>query len=45
MLKGLIEDSNPLNREYNDTLVKPEYFSGLAYNLAKDFLGEFEELQ
>lgn len=45
ILKRLLAVTNPLNKEYNETLVSPDYMSGMAFKFAKDFLSEFDELK
>jgi len=42
-LREMLKNEEPLEREYSDYLVCPEYLSGMALSLASDFLNDFIE--
>jgi len=42
IIKVMISIQNPLNKEFNDTLVSPELITGMAFSMAKEFLSENE---
>lgn len=44
ILKNLFASKNPIDREYTDTFINVEFLSGIALNLAKDFMNDFPEL-
>ncbi|EQC44230.1 hypothetical protein [Bacteriovorax sp. Seq25_V] len=41
ILKNLLRNDDPLDKEFNDTLVSVETLSGMPKSLAKDFLSDF----
>jgi hypothetical protein len=44
ILKEMLQNHDPLEKEYSDFLVCPEYLSGMALSLASDFLSDFIEV-
>ena len=44
LLREMLQNDEPLEREYSDYLVCPEYLSGMALSLASDFLNDFIEV-
>lgn len=44
VLQEMLQTNDPLEKEYSDYLVCPEYLSGMALSLAKDFLSDFIEV-
>ena len=44
ILKEMLQNEDPLEKEYSDFLVCPEYLSGMALSLASDFLSDFIEV-
>jgi len=41
ILKGLLQNDDPLDKEFNDTLVSVDSLSGMPSSLARDFLSDF----
>ncbi len=41
ILYDMIINKGPIRNEYSDNIINPEYLTGMAYSLAKDFLSEF----
>ncbi len=44
ILKEMIGQKSAFNREYSEHFINPEYLTGMAYSLAKDFLSDFDEI-